>query len=204
VLSSALPNARVEAWRKEWRSNPRLRLGLLMVLFLLALGGLLSLRDIALGVQAQADAAKQEANRLRPLLAQGAWAQRAEDAEALLKAARELQWVAPSLGAGQARLQDELRAWAEKAGLKVLDVAVLPSTAGVATSASAVQAARGYPLRIKLTFEFQRQPLMAFLAEVQAASPLVLIDNFSLKAQPQPGRVELELRIQLRIQEPQP
>ncbi|HLO96374.1 MAG TPA: hypothetical protein VK195_18855, partial [Burkholderiaceae bacterium] len=101
---------------QEWRSNARLRAGVAVIAGIVALWLLLLAHDQAALWKQEALDLQAQAEQLRPFKGQSQWGLRADDAGKLIEAARELQWVAPSAGAAEARLQDALRAWCEKLG----------------------------------------------------------------------------------------
>ncbi len=192
----------LEGLLQEWRGNARLRAGVATIAAIVAFWLLLLAHDQAALWRQEAADLQAQAEQLRPYKGQTQWSRRAEDAAKLADVARELQWVAPSLGAAEARLQDALRAWAEKMGLNVLELAVLPSNAPQA--ASGVAPVQGVPLRVRMAVEFNRQSFMVLLGELQGAVPMLLVERLQIKPAIIPARAELELRAQVRIEERQP
>lgn len=202
---STLPSTQgLQGLVQEWRANARLRAGVALIAAILVFWLLLLAHDQATLWKQQALDLQSQAEQLRPYKGQTQWGRRADEAGQLLELARELQWEAPSMGAAEARLQDALRAWTEKLGIRVLELAVLPANVAQAASAPAVADAQGQPLRLRLAVEFNRQSFMVLLAELQGAAPMLLVEHLQIKTAAQPARAELELRAQVRIEERQP
>lgn len=182
--------------RTEWRSNARLRLGLLVVAAVLWLWLVLLLQDQARAWQADAEATRAEIERLRPLQSATQWPQRAEEARKHLEAARAMMWTAASQGLAEADLQDSLRSWAEKAGLPVRELTV---------SASSESGVPGVTvLRARLVVDMNRIGLMGLLSELGRSPRLMLVDTLRLRPQQQPARAELELKVLFRPEERKP
>lgn len=182
--------------RSQWRGSVRLRVGVAAIAGIVWLWMVLVVLDEAKALRDQAHAARTDLEQLRPLAAGAQWRARAEEARSLLEAARELQWVAASSGAAEARLQDMLRELCAKAGLAVVDLSVVQGAA-----AQPGPTAAGGALRARLVTEFNRQALLSLLAELQGMKPLVMVDVVKLRPALVPGRAELEIRVQTRLQD---
>ncbi|WP_457325872.1 GspMb/PilO family protein [Roseateles sp. P5_E11] len=180
--------------RQQWRANVRLRFGVAVIAGVVWLWALLVLMDAAKAFRGEAEAARQQADQWRPLIGQTAWPARVDEARSEMDAARSLQWAAASTGAAEARLQDYLRSLAEKGGLNVVELTILQGAAEAASSAA------GGVLRARLVTDLNRPALMALLAELQGAQPMVIVDVIKLRPAQVPARAELELRAQMRVQ----
>lgn len=184
--------------RSEWRANARLRWGVWLILGIFWLWLALLVQDQAAAWRAEADEARAELQRLRPLQNGGAiWTQRAEDARKHLEAARSMLWSGSSQGLVEASLQDTLRAWAEKSGLPVRELAIVGGGERKAGSQPAV--------RVRLVVDMNnRLALMGLLAELGRSPKLMLVDGLRLRPLAPPARVELELRVLFQAEERKP
>ncbi|WP_422012267.1 GspMb/PilO family protein [Roseateles sp.] len=178
----------------QWQGNLRLQIGTAAIAWLVWLWACLVVLDQAKLLSAQAAADVEAAAQLRPALSQTEWPARADEMQRLLESARALQWTATSTGAAEAKLQDDLRAWATKAGLNVIELSVLPGAA-----VDAARGAAGASVRARLVTDLNRNALMAFLAQLQGAQPVVIVDTLKLRPAQTPARAELELRVQVRV-----
>ena len=59
-------------------------------------------------------------------------------------------------------------------------------------------------LRLRLAADFNRVGLTALLSELHRSPKLMLVDVLRIKAQPTPGRAELEVKVMFRKEEPKP
>lgn len=180
--------------RAEWQANARLRLGVFAAVGILWLWGLLVLQDQAAAWTTEADAARQEVDRLRPMQTATHWTQRAQDARQVLEAADSMVWTAGSQGVMEADLQDLLKQWSEKAGLTVRELAVGVSSASPVPGVSV--------LHLRLAVDFNRVGLTALLSELHRSPKLMIVDVLRIKTQPAPGRAELEVKLLFRKEEP--
>lgn len=186
------------ALKDQWRRNLRLQAGVAVIVGLVWLWACLVGLDEAQHLREQAAADTEAALQLRPLLGQTQWPARADEAQRLLAAARELQWPATSGGAAEAKLQDELRSWAGKAGVNVVELSILAGSGG-----EAAQAPGGAAVRARLVTDLNRNALMALLAQLQGAQPMVIVDALKLRPSQAPARAEIELRIQMKPAAPE-
>lgn len=175
--------------RGEWRANPRLRWGAWLIAGMAVLWLLLLAQDQTEAWRAEAETARTELDRLRPIQsAGGVWAQRSDDAHLHMEAVRSMLWVASSPGLVEAGLQDTLRSLAEKSGVTVRELAIL---AAADRKAGAVQ-----PIRARLVVDYnQRLTLMGLLSEIGRSPKLMMVDSLKLRPQAQPPRAELEIRV---------
>jgi len=185
--------------RSEWRANTRLRWGVWAILAIFWLWLALLAQDQATAWRGEADEARAELQRLRPLQSGGAiWIQRAEDGRKHLEAARSMLWSGSSQGLVEAALQDTLRAWAEKSGLPVRELAIVGAGERKAGSQPAVRA------RLVVDMNSNRLALMGLLAELGRSPKLMLVDSLRLRPLAQPARAELEVRVLFQAEERKP
>ncbi|MCV2364685.1 hypothetical protein LNV23_14625 [Paucibacter sp. DJ1R-11] len=192
----------VSAWnamRAELRGNVRLRMGLLLLLAILGLWLNLLALDQAKAWSAEAEEARLQLERLRPLRGSTQWPQRAEEARKHLEAAKALQWPASSRGAAEAALQDHLRVLAEKTGLMVRDLSI-----GLGSSADALKDAQTLQLRAHLVLDGSKQSTMTLLGELAASPRVLAVETLKLRPQGQNMRAELDLGVLVRIEERRP
>lgn len=184
--------------RAEWRGNPRLRWGVWLIAGMFLLWLLLLAQDQTEAWRAEAETARTELDRLRPIQNSGSlWAQRSDDAHLHMEAVRSMLWVAPSPGLVEAGLQDTLRSLAEKSGVTVRELAIL---AGAERKAGATQ-----PIRARLVVDYnQRLALMGLLSEIGRSPKLMMVDSLKLRPQAQPPRAELEIRVMHETVEAKP
>jgi hypothetical protein len=191
----------VSALAQQWRETPRLRLGIWVIGAILWIYALLLVSDRVSADYKAAAELRDTIARTRPLARDPGWKQRAEDAARQRAAAQSLLWQADNLGLAEASFQDWLRSTADKAHLVVKDLNVSRSAdasggAPVSAAAPASAAAAGpVPIRARLTLEFQRTPLLAFLAEVGQSERVIVVDRLQIRTWSQPAAVELDLHV---------
>ncbi|MDN3920967.1 hypothetical protein [Roseateles violae] len=182
--------------RAELRGNVRLRLGLFLIAATLWIWLVMLLQDQAQVWRGEADEARVEMERLKPLQSAGQWVQRAEEAHKHLETAKSMMWSAASQGLAEAALQDTLRSWSEKAGLPVRELTVSASP-----GANGLVGANVYPLRARLVVDMNRFGLMALLAELGRSPQVMVVESLRLRPVAQPARAELEVRVLFRNEE---
>ncbi len=170
----------------ELRANQRLRVGLALIISILALYGLLEWRDF---VNAQKDGYKHlalQASRLDSQRSQAQWPQRATEAGVALKEAEASLWRQASLSLAQAELQDWLYAQLRQADAKRYSVKIVDASArlGVAgDDTESTPAAQGLvAMHARLSFDADTPVLLALLAALAEAQHAVAVDSLSLKA----------------------
>lgn len=174
-------------WARELRENPRLQLGLAVVVGLLWVLGLLELAD-------RLDAARTERTRLADDLArlgsvaEGArWPRLRDDAQQRLADYRALAWREESEGRMQAAMQDWLREQFAALGVqpRELVVSVLPAAAAPAGQVAAESSAGTLPpemrvVRARATFEFDPQRLHRLLAALPESRRWTWVSRLSV------------------------
>lgn len=189
ALTESLTNA-----RREWQANVRLRWGVRFIVATIWVWLALVAQDWATAWRTEADEARSQLQRLKPLLSEKAWPQRAEDARTQLEETRARLWTAGSQGQAEAMLQDRLRELCGKAGLTVRELVII-----AADSKLTVDDAR--PLRVRLAVDMNnRLALMSLLSEIGLASPSMVVGVLRLRPQAPQPRAELEIRVMYREQ----
>jgi hypothetical protein len=178
--------------RSQWVGNRRLRWGMLVIGAILWAQALLLFGDAAQVWRDQTSSLRDEIDRVRQLARDKVWPGRADDARQQLDALRSMLWQASDPGIAEAAMQDWVRASAAGAGLSVRELTVSrpPSAAG---AASAVAAAT-LPIRIRLAVDFNRLPLLAFLAELARNEQVIVVDRLVMRPGAQPPLAEMDLR----------
>lgn len=186
----ALQQLRQQA-ASELAQSARLRLGLVVVVAILWLWGLLVLGDQAQLWRESAGQLQDKALALRPVLKERIWLERAEDSSQQLQAVRAQLWSDPDLAVSEANLLDWLRGTAQKAGLTVRDLTV--NRGGLDKPTPALQGLT--PVTARLVVDYNRLPMLGYLAELARREPLVMVDRLALRLGAQPVLAELDVRI---------
>jgi hypothetical protein len=184
--------------RGQWVANRRLRWGLLAIGAILWVQGLLMAGDSAQAMRQQAEALREDVDRLQVQARSKAWPGRADDARQQVVALRSMLWQETDVGLAEAAAQDWVRALAAKLGIGIRELAVSrPGTAvGPAAAASAApQLAGVQPIRLRLSLDLNRLALMGFLAELAQHERVVVVDRLVLRPVSQPPSAELDLRM---------
>lgn len=184
--------------RGQWVANRRLRWGLLAIGAILWVQGLLMAGDSAQAMRQQAEALREDVDRLQVQARSKAWPGRADDARQQVVALRSMLWQETDVGLAEAAAQDWVRALAAKLGIGIRELAVSrPGTAvGPAAAASAApQLAGVQPIRLRLSLDLNRLALMGFLAELAQHERVVVVDRLVLRPVSQPPTAELDLRM---------
>lgn len=203
--------------KTQWHGSFRLRLGAWLVLLILALYGLQLGLDHVDRQREKLKTLDGELTRLRALSQEKAWPERAKEAVQLTAALSSMAWSEADLGLTEAALQDWLRNVPTRLGLKTRELSIARVEDGKAsaeTNRPAFGAAAGAQgltpppnhvvLRARISFELQRAPLMAFLAECARSERSVVVERLSLRSLSQPPVVEMDLRVLARRIEVQP
>lgn len=196
-LMSGLRQLRQQAVA-ELAQSARLRLGLLVVAAILWLWALLVLGDMAQAWRESAEQLQDKAAALRPVLKERIWLERAEDSSQQLQAVRTQLWTDPDLAVTEANLQDWLRGTAQKAGLTVRDLNVNRGT--LDKPSAALQGLT--PVTAHLVLDYNRLPMLAYLAELARREPLLMVDRLALRLGAQPVLAELDVRVLAATQTP--
>jgi hypothetical protein len=199
-IASQLASAWAEA-QAQVRSNPRLRMGLWLVLGMLWVSALLNVSDWITAESSRTRTTALELDRLRSLAAQSGWEQRVEEASQQLSLLQGMTWAEPERGLAEAAMQDWVTALAAKAGITLREHSLLPgdATDKRADGAASGKRAAGGPLpgyallRMRLSFELNPKTLSAFLMEISQAQQVVRVERLRVLQSARPALVELEL-----------
>ncbi len=172
----------------EWRANPRLQLGVIVIAAIVALYGLLLWRD-ALAVREQALARLQrDVQKLAAVDgSERTWRQQAESARSLNESLQKRLWRAPTLAEVQAQVQDWASDQLARAGAPRPSVAI----AGDLTDATRGTRDDATPVRVSLSFDFSPTALDSLLPALEGDEHLTRIT--ALRASRNQQRVEVTL-----------
>jgi hypothetical protein len=201
-------------FRAQWQASTRLRLGVWLVLLILALYGLQAGLDLVEFQRVQVKTLDGELSRLRALAKERDWTDRAAEASRTNAALDSMAWAEADLALTEAAFQDWLRTVPPRLGLKTLALTIARVEQDKASAETGRQGAgagqglsapAGYvALRARVSFELQRAPLMAFLSECARSEHSVVVERLSLRGLSQPPMAELDLRILARKSEVAP
>jgi type II secretory pathway pseudopilin PulG len=195
--------------RSQWVASLRLRVGVWLVVAILAAYAIDSGIAYVDARQEELQTADAEVARLRALAAERDWPDRAKEATQLTAALQSMAWSEPNLGLTEAALQDWLRTVSSRLGLKTRELTIVRvEEAAKATAVRADQAkesvgstsglavpAGHVVLRAHMSFELQRAPLVTFLAECARSERSVVVERLVLR---QPLLAEVDVRVLAR------
>ena len=202
-----IPGGWATAWaelRAQWQVNSRLRLGVWAIVGIVWIYALLLGSDGVVAVRTRAQALTSEIDRLQPLMRANPWPARVDDARQHLDALRTMEWAegeGGDLGLTEAALQDWVRATAGKAGLRLREMtlsrAAVPAAAGAVSTTLAAELP-GQAVKLRITADWGRVELVAFLAEVGRSPSVVVVERLLLRPAATPAGVEIDLRVWVR------
>ena len=196
------------AWtelRAQWQTNTRLRVGAWGIIGIVWIYGLLLAGDAVVKLRQGSEALAAEIERLEPMTRNNPWPARMDEARQQLAALRTMEWVGGEggdLGLTEAALQDWVRATAAKAGLRVREMTLTRAVGGAAGDVSPGPAAagsgsgpNGQALKLRLSAEWGRGELAAFLAEIGRSERVVVVERLLLRPAATPPSAEIDLRV---------
>ena len=203
----------------DLRSNPRLRLWLVLIIGSIGLYALLLLRDALQNKEQQQRIAAQNISRLRAQLAQPEWLERLEPANTLAAQMEGRLWQAPTAGLAQAALQDWLQTNLQQAQATkpVITVTTFDEiTAGTDGTVSTQPPTTGqdgsaptppdlWQIKAKVGFDFAAPSLLEFLSRIEANDKQIIVSALNVRKEPF-AHVEVEILayFQKQKQEPKP
>ena len=177
----------------QFRDNRRLRIGVGLVAWILAINALIDWNDRLVVQHTQYRQSLGQLARLTPGQPLEVWNQRAADGARALDEARGLLWRNTSAGLAQAQVQDWLgdalrRVAAQGSSVRVAepDTAAAPS-AGGGNAPAGSEALR--PLRARIEFNTDPAVMLALLAALNDAEHRVGVDTLRVR----PGKTEMAL-----------
>lgn len=195
------PRTLTTSWselRSQWQVNVRLRGGVWLILSILWVYALLLGAEAVQALRKGSEALAGEVERLQPLTRANPWPARLDEARQQLAALRSMEWAegeGGDLGLTEAALQDWVRATAAKAGLRVREMSLSRPDA-------AAPGAGSKALRLRMSTEWGRTELVAFLAEVGRSERVVTVERLLLRPGATPPGAEIDLRVSARAAAP--
>lgn len=190
----------------ELRANQRLRMGLVLILAILAGYGLLNWRDALDQKEKSVNRLGQEIGRLRGLEGTGPiWRRRAERTALARRHFEERLWPAPTLELAQAGFQDWVASRLSRLGvlqpkLTLIDAdgeqgadAGEPADSGQEDASRAKSAFEPKPVKLGVSFDYSVRQLEDFLAQVYLSGRNIRVDT--LLASAPKRKVEMVLTV---------
>lgn len=173
------------------KDNPRLRLGLWLIVGIVWLYGVLLLRDASLLASSELAMLGKKVARLQAESAQTAWVTRVAPAEALQVNLESRLWREGTIGLAQATFQDWLTQGVQQANLArpvVTAASQEEATAEKNASLNTAPALLNHLWRVsaKLGFDFTPQGLYAFLGRLEGHDKQVIVENLTIRGSPTP------------------
>lgn len=192
-----------DSLRDQLAGNPRLRIGIALVLVIIG-------SYFTLDKAEQVNKSQQEYRRLNVRIAQTrqqasetAWPARSAAAGAALDALRQRDWTDSTDGLLQARWNDWLQALLtqEKAGNSTITLTDAPLAAGKDNAAAGTPDTMR-PIKAKLHFEVPPKVLYNILQAIDTHQQTMVVDTLSYRWMQTVGRAEINLRTFARISSP--
>ena len=189
----------------QFRDNRRLRIGVGLVAWILAINALIDWNDRLVVQHTQYRQSLGQLARLTPGQPLEVWKQRAADGARALDEARGLLWRNTSAGLAQAQVQDWLgdalrRVAAQGSSVRVAepDTAAARPAAGASapTGGEALRPLR--PLRARIEFNTDPAVMMALLAALNDAEHRIGVDALRVR----PGKTEMSLTFWFELPPP--
>lgn len=193
--------------RGQWQASTRLRLLIAASAAILLVFALTLAMDAVDARRERVKTLDAELARLQDLSRDRNWPVRAKEADQLHAALASMAWPEADVGLNEAALHDWLRNVPARLGLKTRELAVArveetradPLSAAPGASSALPSVPPGHQvLRAHLSFELQRGPLMAFLAECARSERSIVVERLVLRSSSQPPTAELDLRVLAR------
>lgn len=185
----------LKAWldiREQWVANARLRVGSLLVFAILWIYALLLGDDYQARLNKDAAGLRAELQLVQPMASDTQWRGRLEDATQRLQAVRSMMWGEGDLGLAEAALQDWLRLTATKTRLPLRDLQL--SRGEEATRAKRMADERWRTVKVRMTADFDRTALLAFLSEIGRSERVLVAERLLMR----PGTVGQLVEIDIR------
>lgn len=168
-----------QAARDEWRKNARLRMGVWLVLGILAIYGVLWLNDQIAPLQQDYRRLHRQLARLEQLKVQRHWPESAERAALLRQQMESRLWQASSPGLAQANLYGWLHEHLKK-------IAIDQALIQVEEAAEILPEQAVWQVSAQLTGRFEASSLLKLLRAVEADERLTVIEQLDVRQEPVP------------------
>lgn len=179
------------------KANPRLRLGLWLIIGIAWLYGLLLLRDEVRHAASEHQALARKVARIQAQAAQTEWEARVEPAQALQLELESRLWRESTIGLAQAAFQDWLSQAVQQANLThpVVSVAAQEENAPEKNTTGAPETNQNgdiWKVSAKVGFDFTPKDLYALMGRLAGHDKQIVVETLTIRGAPSP-RVEMLL-----------
>lgn len=179
------------------KANPRLRLGLWLIVGIAWLYGLLLLRDEALHATSEHQTLAKKIARIQAQAAQSEWPERVEPAQALQLELESRLWRESTIGLAQAAFQDWLNQAVQQASLTrpMVTVAAQEESATEKNAAGATETDHNgniWKVSAKLGFDFAPKSFYALMERLAGHDKQIVVETLIIRGAPTP-RAEMVL-----------
>lgn len=171
------------------RANPRLRLGLWLILGIAWFYGILLLRDQARDAATAHQSTARKMARIQAQAGQDEWLARVGPARALQLELENSLWHESTIGLAQAAFQDWLNQTIQQSGL------IRPAVSMAAQEENSAETGPDQPLwkvSAKISFDFTPQSLYALLERIEGNDKQIVVETLVIRGAPVP-RAEMLL-----------
>lgn len=188
--------AQLAQLRSQWEESVLVRLGLWTAMGIVCVYAVLAGFDAADAAVERSQGLRAEIQRVQSLAKDEEWPRRQEEVLGLRAAYDTTVWSDSDLALTEAALQDWLRNAAQRLGLKLRDLAVVRAESDAKRAADLPA---GYVvLRVRMSLELQRTPLLSLLAEIERQERRIVVERLTLRTLSQPATAEIDLRVLAR------
>lgn len=185
------------ALRDAANVNPRLRVGLWLMLGVFWLYALLVLRDETGTANKEYQTLAKRVTRVQADANQKDWLSRAESAGAAQLIAENRLWQAGTIGLAQATFQDWLTQLAQQSGLTRPVITVAAQDDNAAEKANSTKAEVGgnadiWRVSAKVGFEFTTKDLYTLMGRLESHDKQIIVESLVIRSMPTP-RAEMVL-----------
>lgn len=177
---------------EQMKTNPRLRWGVWLIVWMFWLYGVLELRDYLAAEREQYRSTLASVSRLHAQNSRTEWLSRVEPARTMAVQLESRLWQASSSGLAQAAFQDWLRTALAESGVAQPQIRV----SGVDEETGAAEGKRGaadlWKIRANLSFGLNPEGLTDLLSRIEFGERLVGIESLVIRNELAP-RVEMQL-----------
>ncbi len=179
------------------KTNPRLRLGIWLIVGIAWLYGLLLLRDEVKHATSEHQALAKKVARVGAQAGQNEWVERVEPAQAMQLQLESRLWRESTIGLAQAGFQDWINQAVQQASLTrpVVSVAVQEESASDKNAAGTKETEPNrdlWKVSAKLSFDFTPKNLYALLGRLAGHDKQIVVETLVIRGAPAP-RAELLL-----------
>lgn len=174
------------------KANPRLRLGLWLIVCIVWFYGILLLRDEARLAVSEQQALARKLARIQAQTAQTEWMERAESARARQLDLEERLWRESTIGLAQATFQDWLNQAVQQASLThpAVTVAAMEENAGGETETRHDEDI--WKVSAKLGFDFSQKGFYTLMGRLATHDKQIVVETLTIRGEPAP-RAEMVL-----------